>query len=101
MKRYEAFKKGFLNDIIERKNANRFTDLYCRDVWKFDAAQLLRKKSSPHIITFFRYCKATAQCPVKFMITQLKDFINPHELIAFIQTLYNLQTNAPPNKTLG
>lgn len=100
MEMYEAFSKGFLNDIKETKETNGFTDLYCRDEWKFDAAQLLRKKCSPHMITFFRYCKAIRKCPVQFMIMLLKDFINPIELIAFINALYNLNTNASANKTL-
>jgi len=85
MEIYNTFVDAFHREVHRSKKLNGLSDINCRHTWDFDAGRLLRKKNNPHTRTFFRYCFATGQCPVRMLIILLKPHLNLNDLHDFIQ----------------
>jgi len=90
----KQFNSAFHNAVVEARKATdtkkKMTLEDCLLDWGFDVSRLLKNKSVPSVKTVLKFSISNFCCPVQAMIVYLKDFIDPHVLIAFIIKLYNL-----------
>jgi hypothetical protein len=90
MERYSKMVSRFRTEVGDLKESEEKSFLDCKLDWDFNAQRFLKKGSKPHLVTYFKFCINNKYCPVQKMIVYLREFIDPHALIAFICKEFNI-----------
>ncbi|MBI3502546.1 MAG: hypothetical protein HY063_12215 [Bacteroidetes bacterium] len=90
MQLYDVFRKEWFADMDGEKISKDMAYSDCKRDWGFDFHRMKSNDGNPHVRSYFKFCNGSECCPVQKMIIYLKDLINPHTLVAFINKLYHL-----------
>lgn len=89
MNGYTKMCLAFKADVDKALKNETLKNNDCRSNHRFYPKQLL-KSGDPQIISLYKFCALTNQCPNEKWILYNKDNIDPHRLIRFIAKTYKM-----------
>jgi len=90
MNRYLKVCLTFKEEIREDLESKKIVNYRCIKILKFNAQQFVDKGGDPLILSLYKYCIITSQCPVEKWVIYHKGLYNPYELIDLIAKENNI-----------